>query len=190
MASCNIASSLCRYGANLALKHLPPGEHSELWHGESVVRVRPQGLQQCGVRLRWRQHHYQGERKKVQHLKIFFYESHLNFASIWLCTMSVTSFSLHLSALLSIPLLCRWVGRSQPCRWTQTERSSGLNTVKYSKPTWRQWVTLRSRMERGCHWLSKTWAAVRFTPKPSSITRMEGMNTLSPGSHDCLQWPD
>lgn len=114
----------------------------------------------------------------------------MNFASIYLCRISVTSFSLHLSAFLSIPLLCRWVGRSRPCRWTRTERSSGLNTVKYNKPTWRQWVTLRSRTERGCHWLSKTWAAVRFTPKPSSITRMEGMRTLSPGPHDCLQWPD
>lgn len=51
-------SSLCRYGAHLALKHLPPGEHSELWHGESLVCVRPQGLQQCGVGLRRRQHHY------------------------------------------------------------------------------------------------------------------------------------
>lgn len=36
----NVTFSLCRYGAHLALKHLPPGEHSELWHGESVVRVR------------------------------------------------------------------------------------------------------------------------------------------------------
>lgn len=51
IALCHTAFSLYRYGAYLALKHLPPREHTELWHGESVVCVRPQGFQQCGTRL-------------------------------------------------------------------------------------------------------------------------------------------
>lgn len=55
--------SLCRYSAHLALKHLPPWKHSELWHGESLVCVWPQGLQQCGTRIWWRQHYYQGVQK-------------------------------------------------------------------------------------------------------------------------------
>ncbi len=84
--------------------------------------------------------------------------------------------------LLPLPLLCRWVGRSRPCLWTLMGKSSGLNTVKSSKPTWRPWVMLRSRMERGCRWLSKTWVAVRYIPKPSSITLMEGMHILNPGT--------
>lgn len=53
VALCNtvVSLSLPRYGAYLALEHLPSREHTELWYGESVVCVRPQGLQQCGTRL-------------------------------------------------------------------------------------------------------------------------------------------
>lgn len=43
--------SLYRYSAYLALQHLPSREHIELRHGESMVCVWPQGLQQCGTRL-------------------------------------------------------------------------------------------------------------------------------------------
>lgn len=78
------------------------------------------------------------------------------------------------------PLLDRWVGRSQPCLWTPVAKSFGPNTVKYSRPTWRPWVMPKSRMERGYLWLSKTWAAVRFTLKPSSTTLMEGRHALGP----------
>lgn len=73
-------------------------------------------------------------------------------------------------------LCCRSVVRSQPCPWTPMERSFGPNTVKCSKPIWKLWEMLKSRMGRGCLWLSKTWAAVKFTPKPFSITPMEGMH--------------
>lgn len=71
-------------------------------------------------------------------------------------------------------LLCRLAVRSQLCPWTPMEKSSGPNTVKFSRLIWRLWEMLRSKMERGCLWQLKTWAVVKFTHKPSSITPMEG----------------
>lgn len=49
-----------RHGSYLALQHLSSGEHPELWYGAGVVCVWLARLQQCGIGLWWRQHHYQG----------------------------------------------------------------------------------------------------------------------------------
>lgn len=51
---------LLRYRSSVALQHLPARKHTQLWHGQGVVHLWPERLQQCGFRLRWRQHHYQG----------------------------------------------------------------------------------------------------------------------------------
>lgn len=74
-----ITSLLCRYCAYLALKHLPSGVYTELWHGESLVCEWTPGLKQRCSRL-WRgQHNYKGDQSMNYYLLIhecvFFYST-------------------------------------------------------------------------------------------------------------------
>ena len=72
-----------------------------------------------------------------------------------------------------------WGERSQPCQWTPAARSSGPSTQRSSRPTSRPWGIRRSRTGSVCPWPSRTWAAARSIPRPSSTTPMAGQNWLS-----------
>ena len=75
-----------------------------------------------------------------------------------------------------------WGVKSQPCQWTPAARSSGPSTQRSSRPTSRPWGIRRSRTGSVCPWPSRTWAAARSIPRPSSTTPMAGQNWFSDDS--------
>lgn len=99
-------------------------------------------------------------------------------------TISIPLFFSVFFYLAPHPSRLSWVGRNRPCPWTPVGRSCGLATLKCSRPTWRPWERLRSEMERGCCWVSKTWAAVRSTPRPSNTAPMGGETVVGGSSGD------
>lgn len=71
-------------------------------------------------------------------------------------------------------LLSSLVVKNLLCPWMQMEKLFGLNILKSNRLTWKQWEMLKSKMERGCHWLWRIWAAVKYILRQSSTTLMDG----------------